>query len=147
MDEIAVFCDLYNFTTTGGISPTLNAASCNSANHSGPNLIVMNDQGGAVMDVKCLNPWDVQCKHIVTPDGVSESICAGEKRWGALPPNVCYAIDSHPEDSRFRIDGGAMPSLTVKIAKGSADGPLVLIENERICCGTSFAGQQGKDKR
>jgi len=38
-----------------------------------------------------------------------------------------YAVDSHPQDSRFRIEGGAAPTLSVKIAKGSADGPLVLI--------------------
>lgn len=43
-------------------------------------------------DVKCLNPWDVQSKHVVLPEGIGESICAGEKRWGSLPPNVLYEV-------------------------------------------------------
>ena len=30
----------------------------------------------------CLNPWDVQSKHIQTPDGVAESLYAGECRYG-----------------------------------------------------------------
>lgn len=46
--------------------------------------------------------------------------------------SVCYAVDSHPEDSRFRIDkSGIMPTITVKIKKGSADGPLVLMKEEQ----------------
>ena len=44
--------------------------------------------------VKCLNPWDVQSKHVVLPDGISEAICAGEKRWGSLPPNVLYEVSN-----------------------------------------------------
>ena len=43
-------------------------------------------------NVKCLNPWDVQSKHVVLLDGTSESLCAGEKRWGSLPPNVLYEV-------------------------------------------------------
>ena len=60
---------------------------------------------------------------------------------------VCYAIDSHPQDNRFRIDGEAVPTLSVKIAKGSADGPLVLVSNENLCCRDSFTRQQDKDQR
>lgn len=45
--------------------------------------------------------------------------------------SVCYAIDSHPEDSRFRVDGsGIMPTITAKMKKGSADGPLILFRRE-----------------
>ena len=43
--------------------------------------------------VECLNQWDVQSKHIVLPTGICESLCSGEKRWGALPPNVCYEVN------------------------------------------------------
>ena len=42
---------------------------------------------------------------------------------------ICYAVDSHPMDSRFGIEGSVSPTVTAKLAKGSADGPLVLIEN------------------
>jgi hypothetical protein len=58
---------------------------------------------------------------------------------------VCYAVDSHPADSRFKVEGGAAPTLTVKIAKGSADGPLVLIENESLCDREPSCGQQSED--
>ena len=46
---------------------------------------------------------------------------------------LCYAIDSHPMDSRIRIIHGACPSITAKLAKLASDGPLMLIEvaNER----------------
>jgi len=43
---------------------------------------------------------------------------------------ICYAVDSHPMDSRFDIDGNISPTVTAKLAKGSADGPLVILENE-----------------
>lgn len=42
---------------------------------------------------------------------------------------VCYAIDSHPMDSRFRISEGGVPSVTAKLAKLTADGPLVLVQH------------------
>lgn len=39
-----------------------------------------------------------------------------------------YPIDSHPPDSRFRlVEDGIMPTITSKMAKGSADGPLVVL--------------------
>ena len=42
--------------------------------------------------------------------------------------NNVYAIDSHPMDSRFEINGDVSPTVTAKLAKGSADGPLVMID-------------------
>ena len=43
-------CDMYNFQITGDISANLNASSCNSPTHSGPTLLILNDQGGEVMN-------------------------------------------------------------------------------------------------
>lgn len=58
-------------------------------------------------------------------DGVMYTLNTIEKH------SVCYAIDSHPEDSRFRVDGsGIMPTITAKMKKGSADGPLILFRCE-----------------
>ena len=54
--------------------------------------------------VKCLNPWDVQSKHIVLPEGVSESLCAGEKRWGSLPPMVCFEKEIVQMDERLIVE-------------------------------------------
>ena len=47
---------------------------------------------------------------------------------------VCYAVDSHPMDSRFEVDGDVSPTVTAKLAKGSADGPLVIVENGQDIC-------------
>ena len=62
------------------------------------------------------------CKHCL-PDAEQEV----ETRLTHLS---VWAVDSHPMDSRIVLMKDAFPSVTVKIAKGSADGPLVLIEND-----------------
>ena len=50
-------------------------------------------------------------------------------KMGDNQPAVCYAVDIHPSDSRFKIAGKVSPTITEKIEKGSADGPLALIDN------------------
>jgi hypothetical protein len=40
-----------------------------------------------------------------------------------------YPIDSHPSDGRAKLDT-VFPTITEKIKKGSADGPLLLIVND-----------------
>ena len=47
----AVACDMYNFAITGNIAANLNASSCNSPTHSGPSVIILNDQGGESMNI------------------------------------------------------------------------------------------------
>ena len=54
---------------------------------------------------------------------------------------VCYAVDSHPMDSRFEIAGDIAPTVTSKLLKGSADGPLVLIEMGNVKCLNPFDDQ------
>lgn len=41
----AYFCDMYNQTITGKVACAL-TASMDVAGHSGPKLLVLNDQGG-----------------------------------------------------------------------------------------------------
>jgi len=41
-------------------------------------------------EIKCLNPWDIQSKHIVTPNGISEALYAGECRWAGGEHYVLY---------------------------------------------------------
>jgi len=66
--------------------------------------------------------------------GGGKGILIAENKAFTLATNfngaICYAIDSHPMDSRFSIEGDVSPTVTAKLAKGAADGPLVLIENE-----------------
>ena len=52
MDDRIIGCDLYNFQLTGAIACSMNANSGLSANHAGPTVIILNDQGGSVMDVQ-----------------------------------------------------------------------------------------------
>lgn len=51
MDDRVIGVDAYNFNITWGIACTLNATSCDSPSHSGPTLLILNDQGGSVMNI------------------------------------------------------------------------------------------------
>lgn len=43
-----------------------------------------------------------------------------------------YPLDSHPMDGRIAVvEDGIVPTLTDKLRKGSADGPLLLIVKEK----------------
>lgn len=61
MDETVIGCDLYNQTLTNEVACSL-TASMEVAGHSGPKVIILNDQGGSVMDVgekvNCLRAQD-----------------------------------------------------------------------------------------
>lgn len=74
---------------------------------------------GVKDSVKCLNPWDVQSKHIMTPDGASEAMCSGEKRCGALPPNVCYETK---DGVCYSIEGHVIDRNTSQNGRGYAEG-------------------------
>lgn len=66
-----------------------------------------------------LNPWDVQSKHVVTIDGTCEALCAGEKRWGSLPPNVLYeATRGMIEKECYAIDGNVVDRSAMQNGKG-----------------------------
>ena len=45
----------------------------------------------------CLNPWDVQSKHIMTPDGIAESLYSGECRYGGGEAYVIVEEDDSTE--------------------------------------------------
>ena len=73
----------------------------------------------------------------LTTDGIVQTLNARMGTGGGNVPLVlmeqekkqaCYAVDSHPGDSRIGIAGEISPTITVKIAKASSDGPLVLVE-------------------
>lgn len=222
-NDLVTGVDAYNFKITGQVACTLNATSCDSPSHSGPSVIVLNDQ-----DVKCfrktahprcadgyqgweetrladtLNVYDnsesrtpvVIClegngarpshrgggysedgrmftlntieRHVVcygiSPyesnamkssnphSGIYEAKTSRTLDLNGGNPScnqggiiVCYAIDSHPEDSRFQLERGVTPTITVKIAKGSADGPLVLVEHEVLHDREPSGRQQSED--
>ena len=68
----AVFCDVYNFQITGDISSNLNASSCNSPTYSGPSILILNDQGGDIMN---------------TSENVTSTLRAQDH---GHPPVVCF---------------------------------------------------------
>lgn len=136
--------DSYNPCLTGDIGRTL-ATPSGGLNEHIP-VVVLNDQGGSVMSVSdipatlraeshqhepviCFEPGIV--KREGSDSRFVENMCGTLRaEMGDNQPAVCYSIDSHPMDSRFNIEGDISPTVTAKLAKGSADGPLVLIENE-----------------
>ena len=136
--------DSYNLCLTGDIGRTL-ATPSGGLNEHIP-VVVLNDQGGSVMSVSdipatlraeshqhepviCFEPGIV--KREGSDSRFVENMCGTLRAdMGDNQPAVCYGIDSHPMDSRFNIEGDISPTVTAKLAKGSADGPLVLIENE-----------------
>lgn len=75
----------------------------------------------------------------IDPNGIVQTLSSRMGTGGNNTPFVlirknnvsCYAIDSHPEDSRIEIAGDICPTVTSKIAKSSADGPLVLIRRNK----------------
>ena len=42
----------------------------------------------------CLNPWDIQSKHIQSPNGIAETLYSGEARYGG---GEAYVMDDHVE--------------------------------------------------
>ena len=136
--------DSYNLCLTGDVGRTL-ATPSGGLNEHIP-VIVLNDQGGSVMYVSdvpstlraeshqhepiiCFEPGIV--KREGSDSRFVDDMCGTLRAdMGDNQPAVCYGIDSHPMDSRFQINGDLSPTVTAKLAKGSADGPLVMIENE-----------------
>lgn len=62
------------------------------------------NQGGMIVTENCLNPWDVQSKHIINENGVAESLYSGECRYGG---GEAYVLKQEPKtyDVRISSDG------------------------------------------
>ena len=140
--------DSYNLSLTGDVGRTLSTPSGGLNEHI--LVLVLNDQGGSVMNVS-----DIPCtlrsqmKHhepiicfepgIAKREGSDSRFVTGKSptlraNAGDNQVAVCYAVDSHPMDSRFEINGDVSSTVTAKLAKGSADGPLVIVENGQDIC-------------
>lgn len=88
----------------------------------------LNSMHGHDVHVVCFEPGIV--KREGSDSRFVEDMCGTLRAdMGDNQPAVCYAVDSHPMDSRFGIEGNVSPTVTAKLAKGSADGPLVLIDH------------------
>lgn len=76
--------------------------------------------------VRCLNSDHPQSSRIYDADGVYP--CLSSNASGGLNRQaVCYPIDSHQQDSRFRVcDDGIAPTLPGQMGTGGNNGPMVL---------------------
>ena len=56
-----------------------------------------------ITNASCLNPWDVQSKHIQSENGIAESLYSGECRYGGgesyVMQNKCYGIGSYDSNA------------------------------------------------
>ena len=68
-------------------------------------------------------------KASITTDATSPTIM-GIRGAHQDVPLMCWAVDSHPMDSRIEIMEGACPTIAAHIAKAGCDGPLVLMKTE-----------------
>lgn len=116
-------CDIYNLQLSGDKAVTLTANACSSSTHAGPAFIVLNDQGGSVMDVSdkagCLRAQEhghppVVCFEpgITKREGGNSRII--RDRCGTLraemgdnQPAVCYAV--YPGVSITSKNSGSNP--------------------------------------
>ena len=105
-------CDSRVTLTDEGIVQTLNARM---GTGRGNVPLVLLQKYSCRQDTQNTTP-DSRCsKH---PEAIPE---AAEKDL------LCYAIDSHPMDSRIQIVGDNCPTVANHIVKAGCDGPLVLI--------------------
>lgn len=74
------------------------------------NPIVLNDQGGGVMNVSDIpSTLRAQMKH--------------------HEPIICYAIENHPADSRITLTtDGIVQTLSARMGTGGGNTPIVLVE-------------------
>lgn len=103
------------------------------------NTLVANDYKEPTIVAYAIENHPCDSRVTMTDEGIVQTLNARMGTGGGNVPFVllgvdyynlckCYAIDSHPGDSRIGIAGDISPTLTVKIAKASSDGPLVLIQ-------------------
>ena len=80
-------------------------------------------------NVKCLNPWDVQSKHIMSTDGISETLYAGECRWGGSEAYVCYCFQQNQREE-VRLLGDKAGAITAESGMHNTNYIYVMSERQ-----------------
>jgi len=104
-------CDSRVTMTDNGIVQTLNARMGTGGNNTPMVLMVLGSSNS---------------KATIATDGTIPTIM-GIRGAHQDVPILCWAVDSHPMDSRIEIVDGACPTVAAHVVKGGCDGPLVLI--------------------
>ena len=82
-NHVVLGVDLYNGQITGDKACNMNANSNASANHAGPSMLILNDQGGDIMNVN----YDVTCTLRAEDHGHPPILCA------VAVPDVVYSFE------------------------------------------------------
>ena len=87
----------------------------------------------------CLNPWDVQSKHIQQPNGVAESLYSGERRYGGgesyvldEPQTVC--IEGNGQRASHYGDGYSVSDASYTLNTVEQHGVFAFTQNQREEC-------------
>lgn len=87
-------------------------------------------QPQATVQEKCLNPWDVQSKHIQPKDGVAEALYSGECRYGGgesyvLDDSEPILLESNQNHATVQTDG-VCTALPASMGMGGGYVPMVV---------------------
>lgn len=77
--------------------------------------------------MKFFNPWDVQSKRIMSAEGISKTLYAGEGVWGGGEIYVCYGVDLYNQT----ITGDVTCALTASMEVAGHTGPKVIVLNDQ----------------
>lgn len=106
--------------------------------------------------VKCMNPWDNESKHVFDISGISESLYAGECRWGGGEHYVCYAIEGNVVDRISNKNGkgwckDVSPTLNTQDRHavcfqlcGNRDNPSVSVSDTAYCIPANPMSDRGQ---
>ena len=89
--------------------------------------VTADSQSGTGETGKCLNPWDVQSKHIQSEDGVAESLYSGECRYGG---GEAYVLSLEP-GAASRVGGHIYEGIAGTIRAEAGDNQM------SVCYGIS----------
>ena len=87
-------------------------------------------QPQATVQGQCLNPWDVQSKHIQPEDGVAEALYSGECRYGGgesyvLADSEPILLESNQNHATVQTDG-VCTALPASMGMGGGYVPMVV---------------------
>ena len=150
MDVMGV--DVYNFMITDDIACNLNASSCSSSGHAGPSLLILNDQGGEVMNVSTdkVSTLRSQMKHhepivCFEPGIMSRDCSAGNRAYidvcstlranmGDNQPAVCISLEGNGSRPSHRGDGWSEDGMSFT---------LNTIEKHAVCYSIGAMNSEG----
>lgn len=115
-NHVVLGVDLYNGQITGNKACNMNANSNASANHAGPSMLILNDQGGDIMNVN----YDVTCTLRAEDHGHPPILCAAFMGGqGAKARSIAYCDDGTTPTIKSVMSGGnTIPDVVYSFEPG-----------------------------